>query len=53
MNYNQEIVEIIHELLGAQGNVAFIEYRNKATKRVAILKVENFYRRYGMENVKS
>jgi len=48
MNYKKTKVEIINLLTGAQGNIAFIEYRDLATKRVNILKVENFYRRYGI-----
>ncbi len=46
MNYNTKKVKIIHELSGAHG-VAYIEFRDLMSNKVVLLKVANFYRRYG------
>jgi hypothetical protein len=47
MQYNTKKVKIIHELLGAHG-VAFIEFRDLTSNKVAILSLVNFDKRYGV-----
>lgn len=51
MNYDKRKAEIIHLLSGVHG-IAFIEYRELITGSIKILKTENFYKRYGIEDGK-
>ncbi len=48
MQYNTKKVKIIHELEGTHG-VAYIEFRDLANNKVVLLSIENFNKRYGVD----